>query len=233
MTMTMTMTPEQQAQMEDLARRAQRQSEIAATLPDSLPTITKIVMSNDLEGAERVDAALRAGEFDEPRWPGDPATSAYDRAIHMLGSFARIDYMVRWQEEGFTTREHLLDLLPEEWPGSDPDDTDERFIALWREAWERNGCKPVRDGKHLPKGSVLRVYRGQPEGAPLGCAWSLDQRIAEKFAKGAWARTPVAGGMIAVADVPRINVLAYLTGRGESEVILDPSWMSLTGEAPK
>lgn len=221
-----TVTPEQIEQMEELARRAQRATEIAATLPEDLPVITKIVMSNDLESAERVERALISGEFEKPRYPGDPAKTPYDRAIWFVGSYARMDCALRWQEAGYATREHLLDLLPDLWPASDPDDTDPRFIDLWKEAFVRNGSKPVRDGKHLPKGSVLRVYRGQPDDAPIGCAWSLNERVAEKFAKGAWARAAVSGGSILVLDVPRSHVLGYLTGRGEAEVILDPGWIS-------
>lgn len=177
-----------------------------------LPNLTAIIMGNDMAGAERVDRELRAGNL------------TFDQALPQCGSFSRLDWAVRWQEAGFTTRDHLLDIFPGEWPSADPDDTDPRFRDVFIEAWSRNGGKPVTDrpGTRLPSGKTLRVYRGQPPGAPIGLSWSLDPAIAERFAKGAWARTPVPDGEIVTFDANRRSVLAYLTGRNESEVILDP-----------
>ena len=53
-------------------------------------------------------------------------------------------------------------------------------------------------------------------------AWTIDRDIAEKFANGAATRQANRGGVIYQATVDRSRILGYLTGRGESEVIVDP-----------
>ena len=172
-----------------------------------LPPITVIIMANDAAGADMVDAAVRAGEL------------SYETALWQLGSYSRMEYALQWQEDGFATRDELLDKLPDLWPGSDPDDTDERFLELFREAFERNGGI-VTDGKDLRPGKTLTVYRGQRPYDEVGFAWSLDPKVAQKFANGASFRQPVAGEVIQ-RKVAREQVLAYFTGRNEKEVILD------------
>ena len=141
-------------------------------------------------------------------------------ALPFVGSYGRLEFAVWATDEGFLPVETLLDQLPNLWRGSDPDDTDPRYLALWQSAWERNGKKTVRDGPQLPKGTQLRCYRGQDAGAPLGIAWSLDRTVAEKFARGAGSRQRSRNGKVFERVVARKDVLAYLTGRGEQEVIL-------------
>lgn len=197
-------------------RVIERGNEIAAELMKDnpkLPSVTAMIMGGDMASAERWMEEVRAGRV------------PYDEALLLTGSYARLDAALRLQEEGHATRDHLLDIWPHEWPGADPDDTDPRFVALWLEAWERNGRRPVQDepSSKLPRGKRITVYRGQLAGAPVGLSWSLDRAIAEKFARGAWARLPVGGGEIIEMRALRSNVLAYLTGRGEQEVIIDPS----------
>jgi hypothetical protein len=200
--------------MAELQRYAERTGQIIERLDKELPGVpymTKVIMAGDFEVAERAEKAFRAGEID------------FDRAMLMCGSYSRLDFAVRMQKAGLVPLSKVLKVLPDEWPSCDPDDTDPRFIQLWKDAYWANGYKYLRDGPPLPRRKTLTVYRGQPEGAPLGLAWSLDEEIAGRFARGAWARTPVAGGEIITAKVPRSDVLAYLTRRNESEVILDPN----------
>lgn len=205
--------------MAEFMKRAERTSQINEQLAIDLPGVpflTRVVMAGDMEGAERVEAEFRAGKI------------RFERAMTYCGSYSRLDFAARMEQAGLVPLPKLLAMLPDEWPGCDPDDTDPRFARLWRLAYQRNGNKYLRDGAALPRGKYLQVYRGQPQGAPLGLAWSLDETIAERFARGAWARTPVAGGEVISAIVERDAALAYLTRRNESEVILDPALMQRT-----
>ena len=173
-----------------------------------LPPITVIVMASDAAGADMVDAAVREGKM------------TWGEALWQVGSYSRMEYALQWQEDGFATRDELLDKLPDLWPGSDPDDTDERFLELFREAYERN-LGTITDGEDLPLRDVFTVYRGQRVGdETIGFAWSLDRKVAQKFANGASFRAQVAGVVLERTVGPQ-DVLAYFTGRSEQEVILD------------
>ena len=193
-----------QERSEGLQRHAAR---LAAEHPD-LPSLTLIVMAGDAYSAEQVEKMLKEGKL------------SYSEAVSHVGSYSRADAMVRWADDGFGTHAELLRLFPEWWSSCDPDDTDPRFLALWKEVRNRNdGYWYDRDP--LPGGDELTVFRGQPDG-PVGIAWSLDMRIAVKFARGAWARTAVSGGQVLEGRVARTDVLGYLTGRSEAEVVVDP-----------
>lgn len=198
--------------MDELAARSKRDmaraSELVAKNP-SLPYITAIVMAGDIGSAERVDKMLDKGEV------------TFDRAVHMVGSYARLDWAIRAQERGYVHYDNLLKMLPELWRGSDPDDTDPRFLELWRDARRLNHGRYVRDGKALPPGRLLPVYRGQRVTDPVGIAWTTDIDTAKKFALGASFRTAI-DGVVIERTIRRSDVMAFLTGRGESEAILDP-----------
>lgn len=56
---------------------------------------------------------------------------------------------------------------------SDPDDTKPEYVPLWRRAFERNGHQMITDGEELTDDESFTVYRGQPEGDPVGLSWSL------------------------------------------------------------
>lgn len=222
------------AMMEEQTRRVVRAGEIVKERGwESLPGMTQIIMGGDYEVAERIEKAMRDGTFLEQFDvagkvdPNDP-DAIFDHALIFAGSFSRLDLAYRLYEAGFTTMDHLCDTFVHWWPGSDPDDTDLRFVKVWRRARQRNGGRYVRDGKHLRRGNPLTVYRGQPPGAPIGCAWSLDRKVADKFARGAWARVPVAEGEIIKLEIPRNQILAYLTSRHEEEIIIDPRGIERT-----
>lgn len=206
----MSVTEEQMARLRDEQPAFARQIDRANALEESgVPPGLSLVMAGDLISAEDATARIEAGE------------STFEQEVVRVGSFARFGWTVEMQKRGHLTRAALLDQLPELWRGTDPDDTDGGWLKLWREAFARNGLRPVTDGRPLPKGPLLIVYRGQMPGDPLGIAWSLDPKIADKFAHGAGTRVPM-NGTVLRGKVARSAVLAYLTGRGESEVIVDP-----------
>jgi hypothetical protein len=199
-------------QIEAEIRRVWWQEKFSREYPN-LPAITAIIMAGDFAGAERWEAEARSGKI------------TYGEAISLTGSYARLDLAARLQEQGRIDLTWLLDKLPELWRGSDPDDTDPRFIHLWRLARTRKGKIVTDEGKRLRAGDLIHVYRGQPKDSPIGLSWTTDRKIALRFARGAWARTPNVGpSTVYDAVVPRTAALAYLTGRGESEVIIDPAW---------
>lgn len=173
-----------------------------------LPVGTALTMAFDRLSKEYATERLDAG---------DP----WMKASVFIGSYNRLEWIVERIEEGRIDEAEVYPHLCEIWRGSDPDDTDPRFLALWQRAKAAKGIY-LRDGKALPSRGVLDVYRGQDAGAPLGIAWSLDKNIATKFARGAATRQANRGGTIWVCKVRRKSVLGFNTGRGESEVILDP-----------
>lgn len=194
--------------VEDSMADMTRAHEMVETDP-RLPFITALVMAGDARSAER-----------SKRWVED-GTHPFDQAINYVGSYARFEFALWGIEHGHTTQEALFADLPDLWRGSDPDDTDPRALALWKAAHAANKGRYIRDGRPLPRGRTIRVYRGQDDGAPFGIAWTTDLAIAEKFARGAATRQDNRGGRVFEVNVPRDQVIAYITGRNESEVILD------------
>lgn len=194
-----------------LKDRMARQHEIMSELIDKgVPTINAIVQAGDLQSAEMANDMVRRGTP-----PG--------AALNLVGSYARFDWAV-----ANLPRPQLLRRLPELWIGADPDDTRPEYLALWREAYDANGGNTILDGRPLPirygigdakRPPVLTVYRGQV-GDAVGISWTLDHAIAKKFARTGGGRQLVRGGRILKRIVKRSEVLAYLTGRGESEVII-------------
>jgi hypothetical protein len=181
-----------------------RVAELMAADPQLKPWIAYVI-AQDEDSARRAREGVASGEI-EPL-----------QAVHMCGSYARfraaVDLLPRE-----VLNEHIIDL----WRGSDPDDRDPDFLQVWKEARSLKSSY-LRDGKPLPgrDGEIL-VYRGQDPGAPDGIAFSLDQKIAEKFASGAATRQGDREGVLLEALVSKKKVLAYITLRGESEVVIDP-----------
>lgn len=195
----------------DLEADMQRKSKLAVELQAAdprLPFISAFIIAGDKLSAER-----------SKEWVADGCPA--EDAARFVGSFARLDFLVWAVENGHLPESRLLDELPQAWSGSDPDDTDPRFLAYWQKAWRRNGSKTILDGPPLPgRKKVLDVYRGQDPDKPLGISWSLDPKVAERFARGAGTRQHNLNGTVLHSTVERRTVLAYLTGRSESEVIL-------------
>ena len=191
-------------------------AELLKANPDMHPVQAHIVAS-DIRSRRRAEQMLAAGEI------------TFEQSVNLIGSYARFDFVLESREKGFVTDEAFFEMLPELWRECDPDDTSDRARDLWIAAWKRNGSQPVIDGEPLPKRRVLTLYRGQGENDPLGVSWSLHAEIARKFARTLGGRVPVPGGIVLSARVPRSQALAYLTGRGEDEVIVDPRTLNLRG----
>lgn len=198
---------------QELERFKLREPIVEDLVAKGVHPITAMIIAGDQISAQENEERVKAG------------TMSVREALGVTGSYARLDLALRLIQEKYWTEEALLDDLPAYWVGSDPDDTDDRYLALWKKAWVRNGRKYVRDGRPLPRRRWLAVYRGQKEGDKIGIAWSLDPKIAQKFAKTLGGRHTVEGGVVLKAVVLRDVVLAYLTERGESEVIVDPVFL--------
>ena len=205
----MTEAIDMDAELQEMELRNKIATELREKNP-KLPLITAIVMAGDMRSAERMFDYMKHGKYE------------YAQAVHLVGSYSTLNFALRAHEEGYATMDAILDELPDLWRGSDPDDTDPRFLDLWRRAWERNGRRYLRDGAALPRPHNLIVYRGQDENDPMGIAWTLDIEIARKFARGAGMRVSDYQGTVMIGKVARRDVLAYLTKRGEQELIIDP-----------
>lgn len=200
---------EAQAAIEQSDRQAKRAMELMGSDP-KLPFISAYVIAGDLMSADRSLQWLRDG------------THSFERAKVFTGSYGRLDFIVRALAEGLITEAEAIKDLPETWRGADPDDTDPRFLALWKRA-RKVKRRALTDGQQLPrKHDRLMVFRGQDQGVPFGIAWTLNPMVAVKFANGAATRQHARHGVVYVAFVPRSKVMGYMTGRNESEVVLDP-----------
>lgn len=188
----------------------QRQ-DIAAALSEKDPSlgITAIIMAGDILSAQRTEATIReTGELEPHVW--------------LCGSYGRVEMAWRLWNDRLISDHWLKKNLPELWRGSDPDDTDPRFLQMWEAAHIENGSRYLKDGVGLPRQRVLDVYRGQDRNVKPGIAWSLSRDIAEKFARGAALRQSHRDGEVLHARVRRDSILGYMTGRKEEEVIFDP-----------
>lgn len=196
----------------DLAAYARELSAVEREMRDAnpdLPYITVAVMAGDLLSMRNARRRIDAGE--------DP-----EKCMNLVGSFARFAFAVDLLDEGIISEDAFFSRICELWRGADPDDTDPRFLTLWRDAVERNDGVPLYDETPVPPTKWLTVYRGQRAQDKLGIAWTTDLEIARKFAGGASYRTRVEG-VVLKGRVRSALVFAYITERGESEVIVDPS----------
>jgi hypothetical protein len=193
--------------MIDIDARIERINTLTAALLAANPqlNLTAHILATDQVSAELMTAEVKAGRMTP------------EQAVSWVGSFARLEWAMR-----HCPVEWVIGHLPELWMCSDPDDTNPAFLALWQAAFERNLWRIVCDGKRFEPGPAVRAYRGQLPAEPLGIAWTLDRKIAQRFARGAGVRRPI-DGVIYQAEINREFVLAYLTGRGESELIIDLS----------
>jgi hypothetical protein len=199
--------------LESLDRAGAEADRLLAADP-AMSGVTAFVMASDRVQAQEYEARIRDG-----RTPPE-------RGVQLVGSYARCDLAVRLHADGLLSEEWLLREWPDLWRGSDPDDTDPRFLAVWRRVRAARG-RIVTDGLRLPAGKVLPVYRGQPVDARYGIAWTLDRKIAEQFAVTGGGRGPrLDQGTVLRAWAPRRKVLAFITLRNESEIVIDP--MDLT-----
>lgn len=203
---------------EQLAIEERRQEIVTEILrrDPSLGFITALIMAGDRLSAERATELVESGAMKAAV------------AVSFVGSYARLDFAVRMQTAGKITSAWLLKNLPELWRASDPDDTDPRFLKLWKDARHRNGTTVRDDAKRdLPRGPLVTIYRGQDRGATLGISWATDRAIAVKYARGMALRQGHRDGEVLTGKVQRRYALAFLTKRNESEVIVDPARVTM------
>lgn len=213
------MTDEEQArqdrQMADLVAWGEKTQAIAEDLmakDPSLPYMTATIIANDVMSAD-----LRTQEVEAGRDPKD--------VVWLVGSFARWGWAVAMVSAGKLDADWFSENIADLWRGSDPDDTDPANLNIWRRSFAQRGGI-IRDGRPLPrkgKDGMITVFRGgNPATVGKGFAWTTDPKIAKKFARTHGTRQAMPNGVVISGLVRPLNCLAYLTGRGESEVIVDP-----------
>jgi hypothetical protein len=206
--------PPEFAMLEELAKEAQKQVELAAKILEQQPDLgiaTAYIIAGDRTHADRIDKMFQEGKL------------KFKQAAAAIGSYARFDWVVKQLDAKKVTAKTVYKMLPHLWTASDPDDTNPRYLELWKAAHKANHNLAILDGKKLPERMTFRIYRGQDRTQQtVGFAWSLDQATAAKFARGAWARQGNRDGVVIVGEVRRPHILAYLTDRGEQEIIVDP-----------
>lgn len=175
---------------------------------NKIPYFTALIMAGDIVSAERATRLLAEGLKPEC-------------ALATVGSYARFGWAVE-NRQSFDESFWVQNIC-ELWSGSDPDDTNPEFLELFRLARMQN-CVILKDEpeKTFPGvgSEFIWLYRGQRAEDPIGISWTTKRSIAKKFARGAAFRTKVEG-VVYATQVRRVNCLAYITGRGEHEVIVD------------
>jgi hypothetical protein len=205
---------DQNMSMDALQAYAEEQSAMVTKVLEAnpgLPVITAHIIAGDLMSAERATRQVAEGM---------PA----EQAVNLVGSYARWDWALQMVAAGVLSEQWFQDNVCHLWSGSDPDDMKPEYLAVWQRARLRAGGV-IRDGRPLPTNgnSLLRVFRGGPPfNLRGGFAWTTDPKVARRFANGAGVRTPQAGGIVISGLVRHRDVIAYITDRNESEVIVDP-----------
>jgi len=196
---------------EALIAYGQQTSEIAERLmkdDPNIPFVTATIIAGDLMSADRATSELNAGV-------------PFDRAVWMVGSYARWDWALQMLAQGAVSEEDFAAMICRLWSASDPDDTKTDNLRVWQRVFASTGGV-IRDGRPLPNQKPLVVFRVITQEDELaGIAWTTDPKIAAKFAAGAGLRIKTDGRVLRGTCDPH-HVLAYITGRGESEVIIDP-----------
>jgi hypothetical protein len=192
---------------------ANEQMSLAATLVEQgADQITAIIMAGDMLSRRRADDRLTKGE-------------TVEQASIMVGSYSRFDWVVDQYHMGRIGVEDLSNWICELWCGADPNDTNPEFLVVWEQCHNYKGAT-LYDEKPLPDGEEFTIYRGQDDDSDwsIGLSWSLSKEVAIRFANGAAVRS-FQDGYLATAKVDRNNIMAYISGRNEEELIIDPLWV--------
>jgi hypothetical protein len=75
----------------------------------------------------------------------------------------------------------------------------------------------------------IMIYQGHTDERDDGWSWTIDRKKAEWFGRR-FASMEQAEPRMTVAMAKRDDVLAYLTGRGESEILIDPDLVVVIAE---
>jgi len=79
-------------------------------------------------------------------------------------------------------------------------------------------------------GEEVTIYRGFARpGSYRAPSWTLSRSRAEWFANRAALTSPDRQGYLATTRLPKSQLLAYTNGRGEREIILDPTTLQAVG----
>lgn len=198
--------PNQDQMVDLLMKRARRQIELSGELINQgMAPIQATVVAGDLVSAEEWSERVKNGE--------DPT-----KCFWCIGSYARFEWARKHLPKEIFEK-NLIDL----WRDSDPNDSTD-ILPFWESQKTRIG-EILIDENPLPDGDVFVIYRGQAPGN-LGISWSLDQEVAKRFARTGGGRVPIPNGSAYVGRVHRKDVIAYITGRGEQEIIVDPKKIS-------
>jgi hypothetical protein len=95
----------------------------------------------------------------------------------------------------------------------------------WRKAFQAAGFVSDTDGRRPPD-QAMRVYRGGRDMADWnGMSWTTDLEIENRF-RGMRCGGQYTGGYVCETIVDPHHVLALFDSRNESEVVVDPYWIS-------
>lgn len=127
--------------------------------------------------------------------------------------------------EPYLSRTDLSELLADAWirsenPNMDANVTKSELAAMFEQA-DKSVLMSLEERIRLSEMSeTITIYRGvTPYNAKnvKALSWTVDKKKAEWF-----ARRFGENGTVYKAEISKANVLAYFTGRGESEIIVNP-----------
>lgn len=193
--------------------------EITQELIDSLPEAERGPWQTVYDAREQ--HTLYLGELCEAR--------NFDKALALMSSDERAPALVEWATKYELTMEEIRDLLTNFWSVTEAWSGDPllrkgmtellRFVGPLRVLGEP--AIPMPDGD-------LTVYRGNLGEKPGPGSWTLDRRIAERFADMAISPRGQFLGMWRADGIPTLwranvdsaDVLGYFDDRGEKETVI-------------
>jgi hypothetical protein len=151
------------------------------------------------------------------------AEGKFSSALFMHEKPYRLTTLFRWRFglEQTVPDEQFLECLREAWIASENIWQNLLLVPiLFKEARRLGGMPLEDDEKDALRGmpNLVTVYRGCTRKNRRGWSWTTDLKTARFFAK----RFTTKGGMVIKALAPKIEIEAYLHGRGEAEVVINP-----------
>lgn len=105
------------------------------------------------------------------------------------------------------------------------------WLLVWRGDFERQRlcdrrmATNAQDTKALAKmPEALKVWHGEEHPERIGMSWTLSRETAAWFAR----RFGKKGGKLYEGTVKRSDVIAYMTSRGEEEILVEPTMVMIT-----
>lgn len=142
----------------------------------------------------------------------------------------RVQAFVDLNDQGLLTDQEYWSLLAAAWVDSE---NIREFPDVWEEllSSDRDHRKWMMDADEvdafdrLP--DTIKVFQGHTVDRDDGWSWTTDEAKAEWFARR-FARLENDAPLVTYGQVEKRHVLAYLTRRGESEVLVDPDHVTVT-----